>query len=110
LGFSSLSIAATAGVRGTEQAVAASLFQTSLQVGGAVILAVVTAVVDAGGANKLTSAHAVLGAYRPALVIITATAALGLLVMVSGLRQANQAPGIVPVQRSHGSHRGCTKA
>ena len=43
LGFSSLSVAATAGVQNAEQGLAASLFQTSFQVGGAVVLAVVTA-------------------------------------------------------------------
>ena len=51
LGFSSLSVAATAGVPDAEQGLAASLFQTSFQVGGAVVLAIVTAVVDAGGAG-----------------------------------------------------------
>src|SRR5215831_9023843 len=67
LGFSSLSVAATAGVPDAEQGLAASLFQTSFQVGGAVVLAVVTAVVDAGGASGLVSAPATLAAYRPAL-------------------------------------------
>ena len=52
LGFSSLSVAATAGVPDAEQGLAASLFQTSFQVGGAVVLAVVTAVVDASGAGR----------------------------------------------------------
>src|ERR1700729_712896 len=46
LGFSSLSLAATAGVPDAEQGLAASLFQTSFQVGGAIVLAIVTAVVD----------------------------------------------------------------
>src|SRR5580700_894427 len=53
LGFSSLSLAATAGVPDAEQGLAASLFQTSFQVGGAIVLAVVTAVVDAGGASRI---------------------------------------------------------
>ncbi len=35
------------------------------------MLAVVTAVVDAGGASQITSAQATLGAYRPALAVIT---------------------------------------
>ena len=46
LGFSSLGVAATAGVPNSEQGLAASLFQTSFQVGGAVVLAIVTAIVD----------------------------------------------------------------
>jgi len=86
LGFSSLSVAATAGVPDAEQGLAASLFQTSFQVGGAVVLAIVTAVVDAGGAGRLSSAPAALAAYRPALGLITGVAAVGMLVALTGLR------------------------
>jgi MFS family permease len=88
LGFSALSVAATAGVPDNEQGLAASLFQTSFQVGGALVLAIVTAVVDAGGGSKMTSPHAVLAAYRPALWVITAVAAGGVLVAFTGLRRA----------------------
>ena len=63
LGFSALSLAATAGIPDQEQGLAASLFQTSFQVGGAIVLAIVTAVVDAGGASRIISAQATLGAY-----------------------------------------------
>src|SRR5215471_17382713 len=87
LGFSSLSLAATAGVPNAEQGLAASLFQTSFQVGGALVLALVTAVVDAGGASRLTSPADVLAAYRPALAVITGIAAVGALVALSGLRR-----------------------
>ena len=87
LGFSSLSVAATAGVPDAEQGLAASLFQTSFQVGGAVVLAVVTAVIDASGAGRLVSPAATLAAYRPALILITAVAAAGALVALSGLRR-----------------------
>ena len=86
LGFSSLTVAATAGVPDAEQGLAASLFQTSFQVGGAVVLAVVTAVVDASGAGRLLSPAATLAAYRPALILITGVAAVGALVALSGLR------------------------
>jgi hypothetical protein len=91
LGFSSLSVAATAGVPDAEQGLAASLFQTSFQVGGAVVLAVVTAVVDAAGAGRVSSAPATLAAYRPALFLITGVAAVGALVALSGLRQRDRA-------------------
>jgi MFS family permease len=87
LGFSSLSVAATAGVPDAEQGLAASLFQTSFQVGGAVVLAIVTAVIDAGGASRLASAPATLAAYRPALGLITGIAAIGTLVALNGLRR-----------------------
>jgi MFS family permease len=86
LGFSSLTVAATAGVPNSEQGLAASLFQTSFQVGGAVVLAIVTAVVEAGGAGHVVSAPATLAAYRPALGLITGIAAIGMLVALSGLR------------------------
>ena len=96
LGFSSLTVAATAGVPDAEQGLAASLFQTSFQVGGAVVLAIVTAVVDASGASRLVSPAATLTAYRPALVLITGVAAVGALVALSGLRRQRElsaAPG-----------------
>jgi hypothetical protein len=96
LGFSSLTVAATAGIPDAEQGLAASLFQTSFQVGGAVVLAVVTAVVDASGAAGEVSPAATLTAYRPALVLITAVAAVGALVALSGLRRQRDlsvAPG-----------------
>jgi len=92
LGFSSLSVAATAGVPNAEQGLAASLFQTSFQVGGAVVLAIVTAVVDAGEACRSSSAPATLGAYRPALGLITGIAAIGMLVALSGLRSRSVRP------------------
>jgi predicted MFS family arabinose efflux permease len=92
LGFSSLSVAATAGVPDAEQGLAASLFQTSFQVGGAVVLAIVTAVVDASGAAKLVSPAATLAAYRPALVFITFVAAIGTLTALSGLRHQRDIP------------------
>ena len=99
LGFSALSLAATDGVADAEQGLAASLFQTSFQVGGAIVLAVVTAVVDAGGASRITSAQATLGAYRPALAVITVVSALGAVTALSGLRSARRGlrPAPVPV-------------
>jgi len=94
LGFSALSLAATNGVADREQGLAASLFQTSFQVGGAIVLAVVTAVIDAGGASRITSAtsaQATLGAYRPALALITAVSAVGAVTALSGLRAGRRA-------------------
>jgi len=88
-GFSALTVAATSGVRNEQQGLAASLFQTSFQVGGAVVLAVITAVVDAGGANSVISPSATLSAYRPALYLITGIAAVGLLAALPGLRRGS---------------------
>ncbi len=89
LGFTALSLAATAGVPDAKQGLAASLFQTAFQVGGAVVLAVVTAVIDAGGANHVISAQATMNAYRPALILITGIAALGAAVALAGLRNSS---------------------
>jgi len=108
LGFSSLSVAATAGVPDAEQGLAASLFQTSFQVGGAVVLAVVTAVVDASGAAGPVSPAATLAAYRPALVLITIVAGIGTLTALSGLRRQRDvaaAPAREPLASPGGLER-----
>jgi len=84
LGFSSLNIQATAGVANQEQGLASGILQTSFQVGGAIVLAIVTAIVDAGGANRVVTTQA-LTAYRPALEVITGVAALGVVIALSGL-------------------------
>jgi MFS family permease len=94
LGFSALSVAATDGMPNEEQGLAASLFQTSFQVGGALVLAVVTAVIEAGGGARLSTPTATLAAYRPALFLITGVAAVGALVALAGLRRGGDA---VPV-------------
>ena len=99
LGFSALSLAATNGVADREQGLAASLFQTSFQVGGAIVLAVVTAVIDARGASHITSAQATLSAYRPALALITVVSAVGAITALSGLRPGRRAAlAVAPVK------------
>ena len=85
LGFTALNVLATAGVADYEQGLASGILQTSFQVGGAIVLAVITAVIDARGADHAISAHA-LAAYRPALAVITGIAVLGLGVVLTGLR------------------------
>ena len=115
LGFSALSVAATDGMPNEEQGLAASLFQTSFQVGGALVLAVVTAVVDAGGGARLGTPAATLAAYRPALFLITGVAVFGTLIALGGLRRgagrasAGQTqPAGQPVPRTAGA--GCDDA
>jgi hypothetical protein len=53
---------------------------------------VITAVIDAGGANSVISPSATLSAYRPALYLITGIAALGLLAALPGLRRGSTQP------------------
>jgi MFS family permease len=86
LGFAALSVAATDGMPDEEQGLASSLFQTSFQVGGALVLAVVTAVVDAGGGARVGTPAATLAAYRPALFLITGVAVTGAVIALTGLR------------------------
>jgi EmrB/QacA subfamily drug resistance transporter len=85
LAFSSLNIQATAGISDDEQGLAGGLLNTSLQVGGAIGLAVVSAVLTANGGAE-TSADALLAGFAPALIVVTIIAVLGLLVALSGLR------------------------
>ncbi|MFF2847838.1 MFS transporter [Streptomyces sp. NPDC058001] len=83
--FPSLNIQATNGVADHEQGMVSGLLNTSVQVGGAIFLAVVTAVVTANS-HEGASAREVLDSYRPGLVVITGIALTGLLVTVTGLR------------------------
>jgi MFS family permease len=80
--FPMLNIQATSGIANNEQGVASGLVQTSFQVGGAIVLAVITAIVTAQGSGS--PAH-VVDSYRTALEVVTAVAALGLVVTVGGL-------------------------
>jgi EmrB/QacA subfamily drug resistance transporter len=85
LGFSALNVQATAGVADAKQGLASGILQTSMQIGGALVLAIVTAVVDAHGGNRLGAPQALLSAYRPALEVITGVAAVGVAIAASGL-------------------------
>jgi EmrB/QacA subfamily drug resistance transporter len=84
LSFPTLNIAGTSGVGDHEQGLASGLVQTSFQVGGAIGLAVVSAIItsQAGGS---TDPGVVLDAYRTALVVVTGVAVAGLAIALSGL-------------------------
>jgi MFS family permease len=84
LGFPTLNMQATNGIADHEQGLASGLVQTSFQIGGAVGLAIVTAVV-AAQAGTSTDPQVLLDAYRTALGVSLGIAALGLLVALSGL-------------------------
>jgi len=100
LGFAALNVQATAGVADHEQGLASGMLQTSMQVGGALVLAVVTAVIDAHGADHTISAGT-LAAYRPALGVIAGVAVLGLAVTLTGLRSARPRPAVAPAHVEH---------
>lgn len=93
LTFPSLNVQATNGVDEHEQGMVSGLLNTSVQVGGAIFLAVVTAVVTANspeGPNP--SPQAVLDSYRPGLVVVTLVALVGLLITLTGLRPRRDRP------------------
>ena len=84
IGFPSLNIQAVSGVPDHEQGLASGLFNTSNQVGGAVVLAIVTAVIS-GQTVGVTAPTGVLSAYKSGLGVVTGIAALGLLIALTGL-------------------------
>jgi len=81
--FPALNVAATSGVADKEQGLASGLVNTSIQLGGAVVLAIVTAAISAGSGDR-RSPQALLSGFHPALLVVTAVSALGLLVALSG--------------------------
>jgi predicted MFS family arabinose efflux permease len=88
--FPTLNIQATSGVENHEQGLASGLVQTSFQVGGAIGLAIVTAVV-AAQAGSSTYPETLIDAYRSALSVAVVVAALGLIVALSGLASERRA-------------------
>jgi EmrB/QacA subfamily drug resistance transporter len=96
LAFPSFNIQATAGIGDDEQGLAGGLVNTSLQIGGAIGLAIVTAVLTASGGEEATAA-ALLTGLTPALIVITAISALGALLAVSGLLARKPAVVVTPV-------------
>ncbi|BCB84006.1 hypothetical protein Psuf_013190 [Phytohabitans suffuscus] len=76
LAYPSLNIQATAGVADDEQGLASGLVQASFQVGGAIVLAGVTAVIATAEPARGT----VPDSFYPAIWLVTATAAFGLAV------------------------------
>jgi MFS family permease len=91
LTFPSLNIQATAGVANAEQGLASGLVSTSFQVGGAVVLAVVSAIVTSESGSA-TDAASLLDGYRPALAVVTLVAGLGLLVGLTGTLRRRPEP------------------
>ena len=83
LGFPSLNMQATNGIADHEQGLASGLVQTSFQVGGAIALAVVTAIVTAQ-AGTSSDPSVLLGAYHSALAVTVGIAVVGLVVALAG--------------------------
>jgi MFS family permease len=88
LAFPALNIQAVAGVPDEEQGLASGLLNTSGQVGGAVVLAAVTAVLTSNGGPES------LDGIRTGIAVSAGLAVVGLVVTLSGLRTK---PATAPV-------------
>ena len=82
LGFPALNIQGTAGVADGEQGLASGLVNTSLQVGGALVLAIVSAVVSS---HAGASVEDTIDGFRTAVAVVSGIAVLALLVSATGL-------------------------
>jgi nitrate/nitrite transporter NarK len=89
--FPMMNIQGTAGVADHEQGVASGLVQTSFQVGGAIVLAVVSAIVASNGSAAPTQ---VVDTYRTALEVVTGVSGVGLLIVLGGVINARRAPAL----------------
>jgi EmrB/QacA subfamily drug resistance transporter len=94
LAYGPLNIAATNGVPAHEQGLASGLVQTSFQFGGAFVLAVTTAVMNANVGSD-GSAQALLDGFQAAVVVSVIAATLGVLVMAVGGRRQHEAEATV---------------
>ncbi|HET8873345.1 MAG TPA: hypothetical protein VFM83_06625 [Gaiellaceae bacterium] len=83
--YGPLNIAATNGIAPEEQGLAAGLLGTSFQFGGALVLAVVTAV-DSATVGPDGSPQALLDGFHAALVVSVIVAGLGVLITLRGER------------------------
>jgi MFS family permease len=88
LSFSALNVQATNGVADDEQGLASGLVQTSFQVGGAMVLAVITAIV---GGSAIEPGR-VPDTFAPALAVVTAVTVIGLTVALLGARRSVREP------------------
>jgi hypothetical protein len=84
LAFPSVNMAATTGVADHEQGLASGLVSTSFQIGGALVLSIVTAVVTANAGAGATG-RSLLDGFRPGLGVVTAVAVLGFASAASGI-------------------------
>lgn len=108
LAFGPLTVAATGGVGNEEQGLASGLVYTSFQLGGAVGLAVSTAVIEAGTAGSGAasgSSAALLDGFQPGIAVSVVIAAIGAAVTFSPLLGRLLNPGRVAVATGSESDR-----
>ena len=83
IAFPALNMQATDGIVDHEQGLASGLLNTSFQIGGAIILAAITAIVTSKVGDS-HDPHVVLDGYKPAIGVIAGLAAVAFLVALSG--------------------------
>jgi EmrB/QacA subfamily drug resistance transporter len=96
LAFAPLNIAATTGVAPMEQGLAGGLLNTSFQFGGALILAIVTAVNNAN-VGVGDSAQAMLDGFHPALAVSVIASLLGIIAIGVRVPRRRSEPVVDPV-------------
>jgi MFS family permease len=95
LAYGPLNVAATNGIAPQEQGLAGGLLNTSFQFGGALVLAVVTAV-NTAAAGPDGSPQSILDGFHAAIVVSVIVAALGVLVTALPVRRT--APAEAPAE------------
>ena len=91
LAFGPLNIAGTSGVAPEEQGLAGGLLNTSFQFGGALVLAVVTAVNNAN-VGRTGTPQGILNGFHAALFVSVGAAALGIVAMTRRSPKAEVLP------------------
>jgi EmrB/QacA subfamily drug resistance transporter len=84
LTYPAVNMAATSGIADHEQGLASGLVSTSFQIGGALGLAIVTAVITAGQSGA-ADPSSLLDDFRPALAVVTGLAVLGLATVLASV-------------------------
>ncbi|HWI21724.1 MAG TPA: MFS transporter [Baekduia sp.] len=93
--FTTLQVEATTGVGDNEQGLAAGILQTSFQIGGALVMAAVSAIVSTGAGIGASPAET-LDVFRTGLTVVAGLAVAGFLLSLFGL-QVRFADGRTPV-------------
>jgi MFS family permease len=84
--FPAVNAQATSGVADHEQGLASGLLNTSMQIGGAVVLAVVTAILSSAGSSTSAKHGELLPGMLPALGVVVGVSVAGLLLTAARLR------------------------